>query len=98
MAILESEFQSKLLKNLKAKFPSCMILKNDAKYKQGVPDILVLCNGTCALLECKRSEKAQHRPNQDYYIQKLRRDGFYASFVYPENKEQVLSELTEVFG
>ena len=73
-----------------------MVLKNDANYIQGIPDLLILYRNKWAALECKRSEKEHHQPNQDYYIQ-LMDDMSYASFVYPENKEVVLNELQFTF-
>lgn len=92
----ENEFQSDLIKELKKIFPGCMVLKNDSSYCQGIPDWLVLYNNKWAMLECKRSSDASHRPNQDYYIEKL--DGMsFASFIYPENKEEVLDELQQAF-
>ena len=38
----ESEFQHNLLVKLKIRFPGCVVMKNDANYKQGFPDLLVL--------------------------------------------------------
>ena len=64
----ESKFQSKLIKELKIEFPGCIVLKNDANYIQGIPDLLILYKNYWAALECKKSEKASHQPNQDYYI------------------------------
>lgn len=92
----ESAFQSKLIKDLKSIFPGCMVLKNDPNYIQGVPDLLVLYNDRWAALECKRSESASHRPNQEYYISKMDEMSF-AAFVYPENREDILDELQRSF-
>lgn len=92
----ESEFQSSFIKKLKQLFPGCMILKNDPKYKQGVPDIVMLYGKRWAMLEMKKSENANHQPNQDYWVEKLGHMS-YASFVYPENESQVIEELKEVF-
>ena len=92
----ESKFQSNLIKELKKIFPGCMVLKNDASYYQGIPDLLVLYHDRWAMLECKRSLTASHRPNQDYYIEKLGNMSF-ASFISPENKEEVLDELQQAF-
>lgn len=89
---VERNFQSKLIKELKAKFPGALVLKNDPNYIQGIPDLLILYNDKWAALECKRNEKASHRPNQDFYISKMD-EMAYASFIYPENKERVLDEL-----
>lgn len=91
---MESKFQSELIKDIRDLFPGCIILKNDPNYLQGFPDLLVLHNKRWAALEVKRSSKAHHQPNQDYYIN-LANEMSYASFVYPENKEEVLHELQQ---
>lgn len=92
----ESDFQAKLIKELKALFPGCIVLKNDATYKQGIPDILVLFNDKWAALECKKSSKASRQPNQEYYVGKMN-DMSFASFVCPENKEEVLNAIQQAF-
>ena len=40
--MLERDFQSKLIKEIKIRLPGALVLKNDANYKQGVPDLLIL--------------------------------------------------------
>lgn len=93
---LEREFQSKLIKELKNKFEGCMVIKQDPDYIQGIPDLLVLHKDKWAALEVKRSQNAKHRPNQDHYVEKM--DGMsFSRFIYPENKEEVLHELQQVF-
>lgn len=92
----ENQFQSALIKELKKIFPGCMVLKNDSSYYQGIPDLLVLYKDKWAMLECKRSSTATHRPNQDYYIEKFGKMS-YASFISPDNKEEVLDELQQTF-
>lgn len=91
----EGKFQDKLRDELKEMFPGCFVTKMDSK--QGIPDILVLYGKHWALLECKRSEKAPHQPNQDYYVNKFD-DMSFSRFVYPENKEEVLHELQQSFS
>lgn len=92
----ENQFQSALIKELKKIFPGCMVLKNDSSYYQGIPDLLVLYRDKWAMLECKRSSSSSHRPNQDYYIEKFGEMSF-ASFISPENKEEVLHDLQQTF-
>ena len=94
--MLESQFQAKLIKELKMIFPGCIVLKNDPDYLQGFPDLTILWNDRWAVLECKRSERESHRPNQDYYID-ICDEMSYARFIYPENKEEVLDELQQAF-
>lgn len=93
--MLERDYQKKLVIKLKEMFPGCLVVKNDAQLKQGIPDLLILHNNKWAALEVKNSEKAHHQPNQDIYVDRL--NGMsYATFIYPENEEQVFKELRRV--
>lgn len=92
----ESEFQSKLIKEIKSRFPGSFVLKNDANYIQGFPDLLILYNDHWAALECKRSASASRQPNQQYYVEELNKMS-YSSFIYPENKEVVINEMARSF-
>ena len=92
----ESRFQSLLIKELKKVFTGCIILKTDPNYKQGIPDLLILYKDKWAALEVKRSSKAHHQPNQDYYISKMN-DMSFARFISPENQEDILNEMDEAF-
>ena len=94
--MLESQFQSQLIRKIKNEFPGCMVLKNDPTYLQGVPDLTVFCGNKWAALEVKKSKNASHRPNQNYYVDKMNRMS-YATFVYPENEKEVLAELHKKF-
>ena len=95
--MLESKFQSDLIKEIKGRFPDCIIMKNDASYIQGIPDLLILSGDKWASLECKKSAKSKHRPNQDYYVEKMNAMSFSA-FIFPENKEEVLDALGRSFS
>ena len=94
--MLESEFQRSLVKELEVRFPGCIILKNDSTYIHGIPDLLVLYENHWASLEVKKSGKASHRPNQQYYVDKMN-DMSYSAFIFPENKEEVLDEMERSF-
>lgn len=94
--MLESNFQGGLIKDLKKRFPGCVITKLDANYIQGFPDLLVLYKNKWAILECKRSKSAIKQPNQQYYVDKLN-DMSFSRFIYPENKEEVLYDLQQSF-
>lgn len=95
--MLESKFQANLIKKLKEEYPGCMVLKNDSSYLQGVPDLLVLYNDHWASLEVKKNANARHRPNQDYYVDKMNEMSF-SRFICPENEEEVLSDLKRAFN
>ena len=96
MGKLESEFQSKLIKEIKKRFPGSIVTKTDPKQIQGFPDLLVLWKNKWALLECKKDATAKHRPNQDTYVELLNKMSF-SSFIFPENKEEVLNALERSF-
>ena len=92
---LESGFQDRLINKLKDLFPGCMVFKMDQI--KGIPDLLVLYKNKWASLECKRSAGAKRQPNQEYYVGKMNEMSF-SRFVSPENKEEVLNELQQVFA
>lgn len=98
----ESQFQHELIKELEIIFPGCKVMKNDAQYRPGFPDLTVFYKDRYALLECKRNAKEASdeklRFNQKYYISYFKEQGGLAYFVYPENKEEVIHELSQAFG
>lgn len=94
--MLENKFQASLIRELKNEFPGCIVMKNDSSYIQGVPDLLVLHKNKWASLEVKRSSNASHQPNQDYYVDKMNKMGF-SRFIYPENKDNVMTDLRLYF-
>lgn len=95
--MLERDFQSDLIKDLRDLFPGCVILKNDANYLQGIPDLLLLYKDRWAILETKRAFKSRRQPNQEYYVDKLNAMSFSA-FINPYNKEEVIRALQRSFG
>ena len=92
----ENEFQSKLVKEIKSRFPGCIVQKEDASLIQGIPDLLILFWGKWATLECKRSAKESRQPNQEYYVEKMNQMSF-SRFIYPENKDEVPKDLENFF-
>ena len=95
--MLERDFQAKLIKELKSKFPGSIVMKNDSSHIQGIPDLTILYKDKWATLECKRSEaeylkEAGKRPNQERYVERMNKMSF-SRFIYPENKEEVLDDL-----
>ena len=94
--MLESKFQAKLIKEIKENLPGCIVMKTDPNYIQGMPDLLILHKNKWASLENKRSANAKKQPNQQYYVDKMNEMSF-SSFIFPENKEETLSELRKAF-
>lgn len=93
----ESSFQRQVIHKIKQRFPEAMVIKNDPDYIQGIPDLLILNGRRWASLEVKRSQNAPHRPNQDYYVNRMNKMSF-SRFIYPENREEVLHELYKALG
>lgn len=94
--MLERNYQPKLIKKLRDMFPGCVILKNDANYIQGFPDLTVLYKDKWAVLETKKGASAKKQPNQDHYVEQLDNMSF-SRFVHPGNEEEVLRELRKTF-
>lgn len=94
MSKKENKFQAELIEDIESLLPGCLVLKNDPNYIQGMPDLTVLYKDRWAVLECKRSKTASHQPNQDYYVDQLNGMSF-ASFIYPENRKDVLDALQQ---
>lgn len=93
---LERDFQASLIKELKNRFEGCIVTKLDSSMIQGIPDLLILYKDRWATLEVKKTKKSPHRPNQDYYVEKMN-DMSFSRFIFPENKEDVLDELQRSF-
>lgn len=88
----ERIYQRLVIRKLKKMFPDCIILKNDANYLQGVPDLVILYGNRWAMLEVKSTANSAFQPNQAYYVKVLNEMSF-AAFIYPENEEEVLDVL-----
>ncbi len=89
----ESEYQQELKKKILARMPDATVLKNDANWLQGFADFTILYKDRYAVLEVKASSISSKQPNQEYYIDKVRRDGSFAEFIFPENESEVLDGL-----
>jgi hypothetical protein len=93
---LENAYQAKLIKRIQTIFPDCFILRNDPLRNQGIPDLLLLFGASWAMLEVKLSKGAEVQPNQEFYVDMFNRLSF-ASFIYPENEDEVLYALQTKF-
>lgn len=96
--MLERDFQSKLIKEIKDVLGdmNVIVMKNDPNYIQGIPDLVILGYDRWAALEVKKSAKEPHRPNQDWYVERMD-DMSFARFIFPENKAEVMDELHKFF-
>lgn len=92
MSKVEREYQPHVIKRLQTEFPGGIVMKNDAGYRQGYPD-LIFTYGKTIHLETKRDEKASFRPNQQYYIDLINEQGGFARSIRPENEDEVFKEI-----
>lgn len=92
----ENSYQQDLIKTLRLRFPGIVILKNDSSYMQGIPDLLLLLDDQWAMLEVKPHKDAAEQPNQGWWVTELNSMS-YAAFIYPENEEEVLDALQQLF-
>lgn len=91
----ENSFQSKLKKELKERYPGCIVTKLDSSDIQGIPDLLVLYKNKWATLENKRSKNAKKDLiknimfklwmiclSLDLYIQRTKNKCYLNSIIY----------------
>jgi hypothetical protein len=95
--MLESEYQSRLIKTLKKKYDGCVVIKTDPSHHVGFPDLLILYNKKWAALECKRNNKSAMSDSQKYHINILNSMS-YAARISRENQEEVFDGLSKTFG
>jgi len=93
----EAQYQKRVVRALKDRFPGCVVIKNDPSYQQGIPDWTILFGQCWAMLEIKARSSARRQPNQQYYVEQLNEMSF-AAFICPENEEAVLDELQTAFS
>jgi hypothetical protein len=94
--MLESKFKTALINDIEYLFPGCIVVHLDPNEIQGIPDILILYKNKWAALEGKKHWDSPHQPNQEYYVN-LMDEMSFASFIFPENKEEVLYDLQQAF-
>lgn len=92
----ESEYQAKVVRRLRVMFPGCLILRNDPRFIQGIPDLIILWYNCWAALEVKIDEHAPVQPNQQFYLEEMDKMSF-AMFIYPEIEDEVLYDLQRSF-
>lgn len=97
MGKLENDYKRGLKKRIEARFPDCLVLKNDEQLLQGIFDMTILYGPWYAVLEVKRNANASFQPNQEWYLDYVTRMGGIAFVIYPENEEEVLDALQRSF-
>lgn len=95
--MLENKFKTKLIKDIKSRFPGSFVFHLDPTELQGAPDLLVLYKDHWGALEGKKNEKASLRPNQQYYVD-LFNEMSFARIIFPENAKEVLDDMERSFS
>lgn len=93
----ERDYQPELIKRIEARFPDCIVLKNDEQYMSGIPDLTIFFGPLYAILEVKKSPKEPFQPNQEYFLDYFNQMGAYAACIFPENEAEVLDEIQRAF-
>lgn len=88
----ERKFQGSLIREIHKRLPGSIVMKTNPNQIQGIPDLVILHGKSWGALEVKKNKNAHHQPNQDYYVKRMNKMS-YASFIYPENKKEILDEL-----
>lgn len=90
--MVESDIQGKVIKEIITEFPTAIVMKNDARYLQGVPDFVVLYHNVWILIEFKQRGKSSYRPNQEYYLDLAKRWSFGYT-IHKDNWETIKPNL-----
>ena len=90
----ESVVQKRIIDKIKQTYPGCIVLKNDANYIQGIPDLSVMYEDKWAMLEVKQNDNSSKRPNQKFYVNKANWMSF-GRFISADNEDDILDELWE---
>lgn len=98
MPLTENKYQAKLIKRIQDIYPEAIILKNDANYLQGIPDWTILYKKRWVMFDVKKDANAVYQPNQEWYLNYADEQGYFGSFVYPENEQDFLEKLATVLN
>jgi Holliday junction resolvase-like predicted endonuclease len=79
----ESKLQRQVIQYLKDK--GAYVLKNDATYRQGVPDLSFWHPDLSGFIEVKADEKSSFQPLQKLTIQKLKDMGVFCEVIHSSN-------------
>jgi Holliday junction resolvase-like predicted endonuclease len=80
---MEKKLQSQIIKYLKSK--GAYVLKNDATYRQGVPDLAFWHSDLNGFIEVKADSKSPFQPLQQATIKKLQDMSIFCEVIHSEN-------------
>lgn len=96
----ESKFKADFKRDLKERMRELghpvKVIENKASHRSA-PDTIVLGRWGWAVLEFKKGSGAAQQPNQAYWVEDYDKLS-YGAFVSPENAEEILDELEDIFA
>ena len=96
---LENAWRDSKLRPFLDSLPECEYFIIEAVSIRALPDIIGVWRGLPFYLEVKRSEDELGCPRtklQEYTLKKFEKAGAFASFIYPENVQEILQELIDM--
>jgi hypothetical protein len=93
--MLESELKSWFKGEVKRRCGSVKMIEPKSPPRSD-PDLIILGRGAWAAFDFKRNRGAEFQPNQDLTMEFLDDIG-WGEFVYPDNAEEVLNGLEDLF-
>ena len=88
----EADFQSKVLKYLRAKGCIAYKMQQNATTRIATPDVFFVKEGFWGAIECKASKNSKFQPGQKEMVKKLD-EWSWAKVAYPENWADIKKEL-----
>jgi len=79
----EKQLQRDIITFLRGK--GCYVLKNDATYRQGVPDLSFWHSDLSGFIEVKANANSPYQPLQQPTIEKLEKMGIFVAVIHQEN-------------
>lgn len=89
----EKKLQSEIIKFLKDNH--AYVLKNDANYRQGVPDLSFWHTELSGFIEVKDHEDSPFQPLQELTIAMLKNMGVFCIVIHNENWDEWKARLTQ---
>lgn len=87
----EKQLQSEIIRFLQDR--GAYVLKNDATYRKGCPDLSFWHPELSGMLEIKDHENSPYQPLQEPTIQKLRDMGVFCEVIHNENWQEWKTKL-----
>ena len=90
---MEKKLQAQIIKYLQHK--GCYVLKNDATYRQGVPDLSFWHPDLNGFIEVKAKADSPYQPLQQPTIEKLQDMGVFCEVIHSENWDEWRTKLDQ---